>query len=919
MTRLRQTLFATIALFAASGTAYASNYLAHAQQLMAAGKPREALLELRNAVRSDPGNGLAHYLLAKLDLQVGDAVSAEREAGEAASHGFDPNRTLTVLLDSYLAQGHSIELLHKFQVGSATGERAARIEVGRGNAELALDRQDRAAADFTHAHSSAPQLNLPLFGLEDIALAHHDLAAAQKDLDQALALDPKSNEGILRKARLLLVTGKADEAISILKSLVARSPSNISDRLLLAQALLATNQNDAAGAQVKWVLAAVPNSVEAVYLEAALEVADHHWKAAQSSLQRISPMMAHFPHAYFLNAVTLERLGQLGAAQQAAEQYVAREPDDPRGRRLLADLEIRTGNPRAALKQLAAMSARLQTDPGVLMLYGIANRSLDNLPAAYKYFSQAAAAVPKSPAPLIALASIQSASGNAGGAVATLQKAAKLVPHSPPIERLLAQAAMAAGDIDTARSALASLRSTEGANAEPALAGQIDLAAYDLKDAKTEYKRAEKADPKAAAPQLALARIAALEGNNQRETQLLQHVLADDPANTEAVEALSALLAHEGKLDDAAAVLSAAHQASPKNPEFIVNLARVDLSAHKPDSARQLLSGVDPSLTNNPLILAENVQVALVSGDRAAARNTLKTMIANQPHDTGAIMALAQLDMAGKNEAAAKTVLDSGIAANPHSSNLLQARAEVDLKQKDLAAALAEAGKLAADPDHQPEARAIPGNLYLAANQPAKAASAYSKAYADAPSPGLLEKIVFALNASGQRAEAETRLRTALATYPHDPALTDLLAQFDIADNRLDAAKKRLHQSLAINPNDGAALNNLAWIEQKQGAPDAESLATKAYFVAPLPQMADTLGWILYQNAKNAKALPLLHAAHEAMPADPTVTYHYAAALAKAGKNSEAAALLKPLTAIPKGFADKDAAKSLLASIRQPK
>lgn len=916
MTGLRQTLLAGIAVLAASGTAYAKDYLAHAHQLLAAGKPKEALIELSNAVRSDPGNGQAHYELARLDLQFGDAVSAEREAKAAEAHGYDANKSLTILLDSYLAQGRAIDLLHKFPVGSATGERAARIEVARGDANLSLDRQDRAAADFSRAHADAPHLNLPLFGEEDVALAHQDIPAAEKDIDAALALNPKSNEGILRKARLQLATGKVDQALSALKALVTQSPSNISDRLMLAQALLAANQNDAARAQVKWVLAAVPNSVEAIYLQASLYVADHNWKAAQVSLQQISPAMPRLPDAYFLYAVTLENLGQLKASVQAAEHYVAREPGDPRGRRLLADLLIRTNDPHGALKQLQAMPPALQSDPGVLMLYGIANRSIGKLNAAYRYFSQAAARAPKSPAPLVAMAAVQSAGGNAAGSVTTLRKAAQLAPGNPIIERLLAQAALSAGEINTARSALASLRAKEGSEAEPALAGQIDLASFDLTGAKAEYQRAEKADPKAAAPKLALARIAALEGDQTREVQLLRQVLASDPANVQAVEALSTQLTHEGKLDEAAAVLDAAHQAAPKNPEFIVNLARVYLANHKQDEARQLLDGIDPSLRDNPLILAEQVQVAMAAGNRTKAANILKSIIARQPHAVGAILALAQLDMAAKDYAAAKSVLDSGISANPHNANLLQARAEVDLKQAGLAQALAEAEKLAAAPDHQPEALAIPGNLYLAANQPAKAVSAYQKAYAEAPSAALLERIVFALNASGQHAEAESRLRSALATYPHDPALTDLLGQMDIQDNRLDAAKIRLRQSLAMNPNDAAALNNLAWIEQKQGAPDAESLATRAYYVAPLPQMADTLGWILYQHQKNGEALPLLRSAHESLPADPNVTYHYAAALAKAGKGSEAATLLKPVVAEPKDFSDKSAAKSLLASIK---
>ena len=916
MNRLRLNLLAGMVLLAFSGTAHAASYTSKAERLLAAGEPREALIELQNAVRSNPSDGQAHYLLAKLDLQLGDGVSAEREAEAAESNGYDVNKSLTLVLDSYMAQGRYVDLLHKFPLGGATGDRGARIEVGRGNAELVLNRQDEAADDFTHAHQLDPKLNLALFGLEDIALAQHHLTVAQKYLDQAVTLDPTSNEGQLRKARLMLAQGKAQQAITLLQQLVKTSPSNISNQLLLAQALVGTNQFEAARVSVKKVLAVVPNSVEAIYLTAALDVSAQNWTAAQNQLQRISSMMSVIPGAYFLDALTLEHLGQLGAAEQAAEHFAARAPADPRGQRLLADLEIRTGHPKEALRQIAAAPAAQRNDLPMMMLDGIARRDLGDLPAAAKDFEQAIAMAPKLPAPRVALSAVQIAEGNARGAVMTLQQATNLAPKSVPIKRLLMQAAIGAGDDSTARSALKSLRSAEGSDAEPALAGELDLAEFKLEDAKAEYTTVLNANPQAENARLALARIAALQGDQQQETSLLRQALTNDPANAEAVGALSNLLTSQGKIDAAIDVVQAAHNAAPNNLGFITDLVKLDLFAKKPDAASQLLSGLDPSISQKPQILAMSAEVALAQGNQQAAHQALQATITAAPQATGPILALAHLDIAAKDEAAAINTLTDGLNTNPHSLPLMEALTALELKDHGVKPALAKAAKLASDPDHLPEARILPGDIFLATHQPAEAANAFSQAYQAAPSPALLGALVAALDASGQKAEAEAKLKDAVANHPHNGAFDDMLAQAEIADGNLDAAKTQLQAALTRNPNDGAALNNLAWIEQKQGASDAEALAVHAYFVAPLPQVADTLGWILYDKSQTKKALPLLRQAHDAMPSDPSVAYHYAAALAKDGQEGQAKSVLKPLVTTPDQFADKDAAKSLLARLK---
>jgi Tfp pilus assembly protein PilF len=74
-------LGSTVAVGAAG--AQGTDYLTNAESLQAKGQLKAAEIQLKNAVRSDPTNMAAHYRLALIELQLGEAVAAEHEAKTA--------------------------------------------------------------------------------------------------------------------------------------------------------------------------------------------------------------------------------------------------------------------------------------------------------------------------------------------------------------------------------------------------------------------------------------------------------------------------------------------------------------------------------------------------------------------------------------------------------------------------------------------------------------------------------------------------------------------------------------------------------------------------------------------------------------------------------------------------------------------
>ena len=88
---------------------------------------------------------------------------------------------------------------------------------------------------------------------------------------------------------------------------------------------------------------------------------------------------------------------------------------------------------------------------------------------------------------------------------------------------------------------------------------------------------------------------------------------------------------------------------------------------------------------------------------------------------------VALLIEAGDFESA-RNVITAGIALSPHNYQLYQDFVMIDLKSTGMDAALATADRLQSQDREFPGIRALKGDIYLAANRPADAVTAYTDA-----------------------------------------------------------------------------------------------------------------------------------------------------------------------------------------------
>lgn len=111
--------------------------------------------------------------------------------------------------------------------------------------------------------------------------------------------------------------------------------------------------------------------------------------------------------------------------------------------------------------------------------------------------------------------------------------------------------------------------------------------------------------------------------------------------------------------------------------------------------------------------------------------------------------------------------------------------------------------------------------------------------------------------------------------------------------------------------------HSLAWLltEQGKSLDLALWLAERAARLSPSnPAIIDTLGWLYRLNGQVDVAVRNLRIAATALPDEPTVLYHLAAALADQGAHEESVDLLRQLLA-DSDFPEREDARALLDSL----
>ncbi len=887
--------------------------MSNARAALKKGDLRAAQIELRNTIRNDPQNAEAHFLLARVSLELGDPVAAERSATAARDRGYDAAQAVPVLAQALLAQNKFDALLEALKPEGKNTSLDASILVSRGYAQIGLKRPEDAQKSFAEAQAIAPNAVEPLLADARLAVARADLATAEARIDRAITAQPKSAEALLAKAQLLRLKNDAVAATAVLDELIRDQPGVTQARLDRASLLLAMGKNDQAKGDIDTVLKATPGNVQGIYLRAVLSAQARNFKAADGDLEKIAAYLPRIQRAFYLQAVVKEQLGQFEQAEEAARKYLGRNPNDLAAYKVLARIQAAKRRPDQVIDTLMKVAESGKGDAEAFDLLGRAFAATGRPAEAVKYFEKAQAMAPQDVGLQTRLASVRMGMGEVETAVGDLEQTLALAPKIPAVSEALFFAALATGDPAKATDALTKIRAAQGDNEIVGnLEGLFKLAMIDITGAQAIFEDLVKKYPDFTPAKINLARVLNMQGREVDAEKILSELVARQPAGDPALTMLSTLYLQSKRMPMAIGLLEKATAAEPTNTRLKASLGDLYIRSGQAQKALDLVNKEKGPAGNTTEMLSLRAAAQMSLGQKKEAQGTYTDLLKADPNVVGARRQLAALLIEAGDFETARNVIQAGIAAAPRNYQLFQDYALIDLRATGVDAALATADRLMSQDRDFVLLRALKGDIYQAANRPADALNAYTEAQKASPSGILLNRMAGAAIRSGKVDDAVAMLKEWTTKNPDDIVALEQLAEIHIAQNKLPEAAKFLETILKQKPYEAVALNNLAWVYQQQGDNRAYDLARQAYLLAPGAQTADTLGWILTTSGKAAAGLSLLRQAFTEAPNDPRIQYHYAVALKDTGNRNEAMRHLRDVANANGNFQEKTDAQKVL-------
>ena len=662
-----------------------------------------------------------------------------------------------------------------------------------------------------------------------------------------------------------------------------------------------------------------PKDAEPQYQLALACIQLQDWRKAAQALQKAIDLNPRHTGAQLklaeLMATTSDK-AVLEDAKQRLDTIVINSPDDVAAVTALSITEARLGNPDEAIQNLEEALQKAPADLRASVTLARLKLAQNDIAGAGEVLDVAVKQAPQSVAAALARAQFYVAAHKLDQAEAEARRAIQLDPKNGTALLTAAYVQINQKQMDQAEQTYRHVSALPEKQYKPLHAiflvrtGQADAGIAEL-------QQLLKANPKDRdlRTQLVAAYLAA---NKQADAEkLLTDAIKARANDSLALFQRGAIYLRAGKYDEAEKDLT--QLAGAQRGSAPVHYALAKVRAARGDTLGQRHE-LEEALRLNPNELNARVDLVqvLLAGNQA---NTALDLVNHTPDaqksNVTTIAARAAVYLVMGDQAEARRNIDQGLTVAKTPALLLE-DATLKTMQKDYAGArvaLEEAIKV------QPLNMRVWNLLvqtYAAEKQMPKAVQRLREAAAQNPKSANLQFLLAqTLVATGDRKDARTAFAAAREADPGMAGASFAQAQLEMEDGKFEAARQILNEFLAKNPkssdtklrlaaleekagnhsasiaqyrsvldadpNNIAALNNLAWAYLKDDPDDGLNWARQAEKLAPdNSSIQDTLGWLYYRKGLYDSAVRHLKTAVD-KEGTPARKYHLGMALTKTG------------------------------------
>lgn len=806
---------------------------------------------------------------------------------------------------------------------TALARSAAQALLALGDLYLRSGRPEQAAAALHGARTLTPwDTRIAVAHARALEL-HGQTEAAVAELLPLVRGTPRPDPwAAVALGDLLVRAGRLDEAEQLALGLSVSAVGSEVSAGLEASIALATADAPRARRQAEQLAIARPGGPDSHVLGAHVALLAGDLARARAELEAAERSSPGLLAAELGLLEVCERAGDVEALRGRALRLLERPDLRPWASRALVTLAARDPAPAlAAIERLTALAVGRPRDVRLRVHLGLFRLAAGQPEAAAVDLG-----------PLIeahdvaaALATLAEDPDGAAQALVAFEQLVALPRAREARPDVLARALEALGRPALAATLLTTTNEVSAEHEALALAARLALAADDLPRARRSLEALLAADPADGAALAALGEVQAALGDVALARSTLQRAAEALPTSGIVRARLARTLAQGGDRLQAAAEYAQARRLAPRVPLVheggLLSLLGGDLAAASARLSEGLGLTSDPRLA---LALAATFQLLGRSADSAALLASGSGTIAEPERTVLAALAHAA---AGDLERARATMRAAGAPAvvrdacargGADRTRLLElvALAAVGWREEALARARTIAG----------DARADAAELWLgwriaraAADAPLALRVAEALARLDAEDLELALALADARGRAGDAAGARAVLG-ALVARRHEAG--PLLTQLGMALERVDELPGAIacyRDALARAPRDAVAHNDLAWLLGTAAPPSLDEAlehAREAARLAPaVPEVQDTLGWLLHLKGHHREARLHLERAAAQLPSVPTVRYHLAVVLEALGLRDAARLALEVALRLPGAWPEQEAARARLARL----
>lgn len=860
-----------------------------------------AVIQLKNALQQDTRMLSVHVLLGKALLMRSEAAAAEIEFNEALSQGINRAEVAVPLAQALVAQGKQAEVFKQPALVPDGLPDAVRKQLLLVRAGASSDMGDpvRAQAQIEQARAIPPDNAESWLAEVPLRLRARQFEPATAAADRALALAPGSGEALYQRATIPHVQGRLEEALKAYDRALAADPRHLEAQLARAGLLIDLNRDADALAQAQSALKLAPTEPRALYLTAVLAErrgdAANARKALKSVTEALDPVPIEFiryrPQALMLNGLAHFGLGQLEKAKPYLEYAQRQTPNSPLSK-LLAQVYVAEPNLDRAADVLESYLKAYPGDGQALVMMATLQMAQGRHARAAALMQEALKAK-DAPEFRTALGLSLLRGGQSGDAIGELEKAFQRDPRQTYAGMALVSLYLRGGQ--SAKAVATADKLVRQSPGNPTMWMQLGMARRavgDLAGAREAYRKAGELDPNLVEAQLGQARVDIGERKFDAAQVRLAALLAANEKNVDVLYEMALLSEARGQTAEVPRWLAKATDVSTaRNTRADLALIAWQLRQDQPAPALEAAKRLLGKTPDDPQALIAYAQAQLANRDVNGARATLTNAARRSGFGADPLAQIAALQLDARDLQGAAYSLDKALQAAPQHVPALALSSTVALRQGNVAQAEKQARLVVQLRPQAAIGYSLLADVAQARRQPAQAVEALRKAHEVQPTSGSLLALMRGLGLQDPASKAPQDVAERwLKTHPADLAAWKALGDAQARTGSFPAARRSYETALKLRPDDVESLNNLASTMTRQGEPAAAAVvAERALAKDPRNAAAiDTAGWAYHLSGNADRALQLLRDARLREPDSPDIRYHLAAALAKAGRKSEA-------------------------------